>query len=206
MKHLVVATTIVALAVAIGFGVVRAVENRDPKPRVIAVGDSITWLQTVKWHTLDAALSGKYAFTSASLPGKRIDEIEPTLDHAVAGSKADDRIVLGVGTNDMEQSRAGWEAPFDRMWNTVSQHDCVVYVTVGELPGLPVGAAINRRIRNLAAQHPNVRIWDWNAYLHGPAGNDPAHPLRFDPVHPTEDGARAISRGVRHALDSCPGS
>jgi hypothetical protein len=89
------------------------------------------------------------------------------------------------------------------MWRAVAEHPCVVYITIRQVPGRPIGAAINRRIRRLASQHPNVRVWDWNEYLRGPSGHDPKHVLLFDSVHPTPDGARAISEGTRRALDSC---
>src|SRR5262245_29228453 len=103
----------------------------------------------------------------------------------------------------MQESWGGWERSFDRMWCAVSDQACVVYITVRELPDMSVGAAINQRIRTLASRHPNVRVWDWNAYVNGSAGRDRRHPLLFDPVHPSPDGARAISQGTREALDSC---
>jgi lysophospholipase L1-like esterase len=205
MKRVVRATLAVAAAAAAAVGVaaVMVVPGHARHRRVMVAGDSITWLQTAKWHTLDDALDGVYDYTYVALPGKRIEHIQPALDRMLQGSRRSDAVVVNAGTNDMEQSWPDWEAAFDRMWRAVSQHPCVVYITVRELPDKPVGAAINRRIRILASRHPNVRIWDWNAYLNGPAGRDRAHPALFDPVHPAPDGARAISEGTRAALDRC---
>ncbi|MGH8977222.1 MAG: hypothetical protein ACRDV7_04035 [Acidimicrobiia bacterium] len=118
-------------------------------------------------------------------------------------------VVINLGTIDMMQYFSTWEQSFDVMWASVADRPCVVYVTLVEVSGHPIGTAINAKIRQMEAAHPNVRVYDWAAdvfelsaaYLADPENVEP--PL-FDPVHPTSTGTDAMTAGIRRALESCP--
>ena len=180
------ATAIVLCAVAL----LGACYRGNPSgPKVAIAGDSITVLQD-QWGELDAYLVDTYYFDVAAISGQRIDQMLPSLA-SLLGSRegTPTRIVVNLGTNDMLQNYSSWEQSFDDMWAMIADRSCVVYVTVREVTDRTLGPAINRKIQDTAAAQPNVRVFDWNAYLN--THSTQVTPLLYDPVHPTPDGADA---------------
>jgi lysophospholipase L1-like esterase len=191
---------LVALAVLAGAG---CYKGNQRGPKVLVAGDSIMWLSG---GAVANRLKDAYAYKVRGWPGHRIDQIVPGLDVQMRDIQGPpDDVVIEAGTNDMLQRYANWQTSFDEMWSMVSDRRCVVYVTVFGIPQQPVGTAINAKIRQLALQHANVRIFDWAAVV---AWAEPLLPpsrsLLSDHVHPTAAGAQVLADGIRNALDECP--
>jgi lysophospholipase L1-like esterase len=173
-------------------------------PVVTVVGDSITVLSA---PGVEGELSG-YALYIRAVDGKRIDQMLPVVRAELARNP--NAVVINLGTNDAIQARMhpDWLPGFNLLWDLVRARPCVIFVTVStnadDLGGRPVAADINHAIRQVSAQHRNVRIVDWNAAVH----DDPSllasrHPPA-DHIHPYSLRAwRWLGTRYRSALLSC---
>lgn len=175
------------------------------EPTLSITGDSITYLGEY-WGCTPDTVGCATSEWNANLPGyqrdirwmggKRADEMIPTLEDQLTAHP--DRVVIELGTNDMEQSY-DWHPAFEQIAALTADRPCVVWVTISEVKD---GAAeMNQWMRDLAAANGNVRVYEWwQAVQAAPA--DP--PLRYDPVHVTADGAHLLATGVAATLATCP--
>jgi hypothetical protein len=194
-----------AVTIIVASAVLLAGCGGSGKPPVVAVvGDSITVLSG---PGVEAELSG-YALYIRAVDGKRIDQMIPALQ---AELQRDPKgVVINLGTNDAIQARThpDWLTGFDALWDLVHSRTCVVYVTVSTnadyLGRHAVAADIDAAIRELAAQHPNVKIVDWNAAVHEDPSLLASRNPPADHIHPyTSRAWRWLGTHYRSALESC---
>ncbi|HTD50485.1 MAG TPA: SGNH/GDSL hydrolase family protein [Acidimicrobiia bacterium] len=173
-------------------------------PVVTVVGDSITVYSA---PGVEAELNG-YALYIRAVDGKRIDQMLPVVRADL--TRKPDAVVINLGTNDAIQARIHpeWLAGFNALWDLVRTRRCVVFVTVStnadDLGGGTVAADIDHALRQLAGQHRNVRLVDWNRAVH----EDPSLlASRYPPedhIHPYSLRAwRWLGNRYRSALLSC---
>ena len=194
-----------AVTIIVASAVLLAGCGGSGKPPVVAVvGDSITVLSG---PGVEAELSG-YALYIRAVDGKRIDQMIPALQ---AELQRDPKgVVINLGTNDAIQARThpDWLTGFDALWDLVRSRTCVVYVTVSTnadyLGRHAVAADIDAAIRQLAAQHRNVKIVDWNAAVHEDPSLLASRNPPADHIHPyTSRAWRWLGTHYRSALESC---
>jgi len=192
-------TIIVATALAVS-----SCGGSTHPPVVTVVGDSITVFSA---PGVEAELGG-YALYIRAVDGKRIDQMLPVVRAELARNP--NAVVINLGTNDAIQARThpDWMAGFNSLWDLVRARPCVVLVTVStnadDLGGSAVAADINDAIRQLSAQHRNVRIVDWNAAVHEDPSLLASRRPPADHIHPYSLRAwRWLGTHYRSALLSC---
>jgi hypothetical protein len=173
-------------------------------PVVTVVGDSITVLSA---PGIEAELGG-YALYIRAEDGKRIDQMIPVLQAQLRRNPSG--VVINLGTNDAIQARThpDWVAGFNAVWALVRTRPCVVFVTVSTnadvLGDHLVAVDINHAIGQLAAQHRNVRIVDWNAAVHADPSLLASRNPPADHIHPyTARAWRWLGNQYRSALLTC---
>jgi len=173
-------------------------------PVVTVVGDSITVYSA---PGVEAELSG-YALYIRAVDGKRIDQMLPVVRADLV--RKPNAVVINLGTNDAIQARMhpDWMAGFNLLWELVRSRACVVFVTVStnadDLGGGSVAVDINHAIRQLSAQHRNVRVVDWNVAVHEDPSLLASRNPPADHIHPYSLRAwRWLGDQYRRALLSC---
>jgi hypothetical protein len=173
-------------------------------PVVAVVGDSIT---VVSAPGVEAELRG-YALYMRAIDGKRIDEMVPALRAEM--QRKPRAVVVNLGTNDAMQAQThpDWLIGFNAVWGLVQTRPCVVFVTVSTnadyLGRSRVAADINNTIRQLAKDHHNVRIVDWNTAVHADPSLLASRNPPADNIHPySSRGWRWLGNHYRSALLTC---
>jgi len=199
-----------AVLVVVVFGAVQLAQrvHGDPKPSVVIVGDSITALGR---DQLMRTLGPGYSLAIDGHSGFRVAEQLPAARRLAGGNP--EQVVINLGTNDV-----GTEVPPDQAAASLAEMvalfpdaRCIHLVTINESMGIPTlslgperAAALNDRIRALAATDPRIRIVDWAQMVrdyevvHGPGS------ATVDTVHPTLGAQQALVDGYQASLASCP--
>ena len=173
-------------------------------PVVVVVGDSIT---VISAPGVEAELRG-YSLYMRAVDGKRIGEMVPLLRAEM--QRTPRAVVVNLGTNDAMQAQThpDWLAGFNAVWDLVQHRPCVVFVTVSTnadyLGKARVAADINDTIRQLAKQHHNVQVVDWNSAVHADPSLLASRNPPKDNIHPySSRGWRWLGNHYRSALLAC---
>ena len=138
-----------------------------------------------------------YAF-----PGLTSEQIDAALAKAQSDHPGAYATVLNAGTNDVHfDVGPSWKRSYDALLARVTT-PCVVLTTVSERldeqPHTPSARTINVYIRTIAAEHPNVRVVDWNSHVL--SGAPVVVP---DGIHPNDAGRQWIADQDLAALQHC---
>lgn len=172
-------------------------------PRVVLVGDSITDVSRTEF---DVALGDAYDVEVIGRFGKRTDEVVTDVEALAASPPS--AVVINLGTNDVLQGVPAEQAAasLERMAGLVDRADCLVLVTINESMSVngtsyTDGAeALNERIEQIADDHGNASVLDWNAVIDDHGGNDE---VTWDTYHPSDAGRKVLADAYRDAIDSC---
>lgn len=198
------------LLVVVVLGAVQIAQrvHGDPKPPVAIIGDSITALGR---DQIGRTLGPSYSLAVDGHSGYRVAEQLPAATRLA--ERHPEQVVINLGTNDV-----GTEVPTEQAAASLAEMvalfpdaRCIHLVTINESMGIPTlavgperAAALNGRIRALAASDPRLRIVDWAQIVrdyeavHGPGS------ATSDTVHPTLGAQQALVDAYRASLDSCP--
>jgi len=186
--------------VVVGVVVVLVGATTPSKPTVQVVGDSIVYFSEPQ---ISVALEPRYRAEVDGGIGRRLDEMLPQVEKAVADHPF--AVVVDLGTNDVLQARThpDWRTGFDRMVALLAPERCVVITTVstlvdGSVASLAVAAALNDAILRAAGVHHNFHVVDWNAAVHAAGGLELLTP---DRIHPSIEGRLTLADLVRTAVD-----
>jgi hypothetical protein len=189
-------------------GVTQGTE-RSGKPQVVVVGDSITAYSSKQIHH---ALDPTYRVEVSAQLGKRIDQMLPALRTDLQEHPA--AVIENLGTNDAIQN-SHWGPNWNQMISMTKNIPCVVLTTINVLPDemeagklrqVSVAAAINERIRKLAAMDPHqYQVVDWNGFVRSLTLGDFLHYLVPDLIHPAPGGSQWIATQDKAAMQRCRG-
>jgi hypothetical protein len=138
--------------VVVAAGAFVALTERAAKPTIPVVGDSITFLTG---YDISVALRGAYHADVQAKPGKRIDQMLPSLQSAVA--RRPRAAVVNLGTNDalQVQTHPNWHRGFDRMIALLAPVRCVELTTINTR--LPARWSRPRSTRPSPRRSPGIR-------------------------------------------------
>ena len=203
---------VVTLGIVVAFGVLVGVAwlslPRNDGPKVLFVGDSVTFLSG---GAIDEVFS-EADVQIIALPGYTTSELLPRMRGAMASPNkpggARLRVGLLVGYNDIGRGTiATQELP--QLMEAAAEFECAVLLT---LPARPGGETAtnpniatekvdlwNARLVEAAAAHDNVHLArDWEEAVNA------AEPLQFldpDGIHPNKSGGLALAAAYRAAMD-----
>lgn len=199
----------VAVVIVVIGGVVAYFAFRDDRPKVVLMGDSITYISAPAFKK---ELKGSYELVVSGTPKRRADErVE---DAAVLDATHPDAVVVNLGTNDVLQGRPPQSAAdaLEKIGKTFADAECVVLVTVNEnmfnaeRASLgPDAKALNQEILAMAEKHGwGVVRWDEIVRRYLAEGEKQGH-LSVDTVHPRPVGRKLLADAYGKALASCLG-
>jgi predicted small lipoprotein YifL len=175
-------------------------------PKVSVTGDSITNLMKPDYDTV---LTTVYQIDVVGINGWTMEQLVPKLKvqlhNTVFGPP--DRVVLNMGTNDVNFYNYDWRVDFDTVWDLVGDRPCVVYVTLSPFLAIRnngIEVAINAAIEEQAALYPHVRVVQWDDVIANAMATNTLGEYTFDGVHPTANGAAYLAHMVDDALATCP--
>jgi lysophospholipase L1-like esterase len=166
-----------------------ALPDRAPEdpPDVFFIGDSITDGAS---GFLPAALPGWVTGTDA-VPGRgSVSGVTPAATQAALGH---DAVVVELGTND--QDLEGFKANAEAILASLAEVPLVMWQTVKGPPDIVMQQEVNRVIRDLAREYPNVSIVDW-------AGRVKDDELSSDGVHPNTEHLDLMAQLVAPELSA----
>lgn len=207
MKPFLILTVSLAVSIA-SCGASTHASATTLRPRVVAVGDSITRLST--YITTPALKAAGYRVSTFTAIGDVDQVLVPAIQRRAASHPQ--AMIVEAGVDDALWQIAGWRTGFDHIMAAVQHLRCVVFVTVplnadyfgwvnsGRVGTvLTVGPDWNQALRDELVLHPNFRLVDWAAAVAG--GGALLSPV--DGIHPTAAGAAWLGDQYRAALATC---
>ena len=203
-----VAIVALVLVVAVLSAVVglRALGVGRHRPAVALIGDSITAnLESTARHQL----GDEYALAVDGRPGFLADQQLPVVVNTARFPF--DQVVINLGTNDVMNSDHDLDettATLGQITDAVAGIGCVHLVTVSEGMVNDTGDAgprarrVNDAIREIAAEHPNVRVIDW-AKIERDFEREHGETITTDTVHPNDVGNRVLADAYEASLANC---
>jgi lysophospholipase L1-like esterase len=200
-----IAVVAVAAVIVVGVVVLDHATNRDGDS-VAVVGDSITQFGTGQ---LQSTLGPDFHLTIVGKGGKRSDELYA--DAVELAKTKPKQAIIELGTNDILQHVPISQVADDlgKIVDLFSASECVHVVNVntriskgGDKPAADA-TALDQRIDQLASDHHNVDVVDWNGMVQDSIDDDPPLGFIFDGVHPTADGQRQLADEYESALQDC---
>lgn len=161
----------------------------DDGPRVLVVGDSVTVLSK---EELRDQLTWAGTVDVRAEVRLRTDQL---LDMARSGADEDPDIGIFLpGYNDILQGRADTNA-LDQMMDVAAGIPCAIWLLIPVDGGYPRDQVDtwNRRVQELAKEHPNVHVSDgWKVLVE----KTPAFTFisDVDAVHPNQQGRDALAK------------
>ena len=190
----IVAVVAIAVVSSLLLGAVPEASALTKRPRVMVVGDSITYLSQKQ---ISDALRHRFVAKVDALTGTPMSYWAPFLaSHATAQSRLD--WVVELGTDD---DPGQWQSDFAREVGQLSGQRCVILVTVNTRYR-SFGPAIDQAMQDAAAARPNFHVLDWGNIEFEQSGW-----LLPGGIHPTKAGSIELSHLERSALVAdCPSS
>ncbi|MGI8939278.1 MAG: SGNH/GDSL hydrolase family protein [Iamia sp.] len=194
-----VVAVVVVVAVAVAVGLVVRANDPARGPRVLVVGDSVTFMSR---SALDGAFDWTDNFDAQGRPGYRTDQLVPVALRKIDEDQPD-TLVLLTGYNDLTQG-IDTTAAVDQLMGIAGDVPCAVWVllpTKGEFDQA-AAEAFDQRIVALAEDQPTVHLaTDWRDVVDAGPGPDPDPRLvSEDHIHPTEEGIARLARVMEEAV------
>ena len=175
------------------------------RPRVVAIGDSITHLSAPE---IRAELGAHYQVDIQAHSGKMIGQMLPALRAAMNSHPF--AVIENLGTNDAIQFRAhfDWKQNWNQLISLTRNTPCVVLTTINSAAdyygGGTIGTQINAAITSLVAKDPGkYKEVDWNGFLLRRVHTTLGTYLSGDLIHPLPAGRQEIASLDNAALAQC---
>lgn len=196
----VLTAAVVALVVVAAVAVGAVLRWRDPArgPRVLVVGDSVTYMSA---NPIKDAFDWTDNVDVQGRPGYRTDQLVPVAVELVGADDPEVLVVL-TGYNDLTQG-VDTSPAVEQMMDLAAARPCAVWLLLPTKGGYAAAAAeaFNSRLVALAEDRASVHLsTDWRDAVDATDGPDPDPGLvSEDGIHPVGDGVARLARAMEEA-------